>query len=150
MEKTGDVTTMNSAFSSALPQQENAEANGYGARIAFLPLPINLKVGSAWVEFSENGSSSKYTTFIVREVNENIATIDFNGTTSIEGLIELQGVNLRQKVFGRYYGEQKVDVNSGVIQFHSSTTDVSGLIAARGQDLPVTVKIVSTTSVKNL
>jgi hypothetical protein len=47
-------------------------------------------------------------------------------------------------------GEEKVDIKTGVIQSSSSTGDASGTVSAMGQDFPMTTKITSTTTVKEL
>ena len=129
-------------------QLGNFEATGYGTDMAFESLPQNLKVGSTWVNKTDNEGISKTTTYTVTAINGNLATIGLSGTISADTKMENQGMEITTKTTGKFSGEEKVDITSGVIQSNTSTTDATGIIGVMGQELPTSSKVTSTTTVK--
>jgi hypothetical protein len=144
-QKTDDTTQETNMVAKQLG---NFEATGYGADMAFESLPQNVKVGSTWTSKTDNEGISKSTTFIVKEVNGNIATIALTGNMASDTKMENQGMEITTKTTGKFSGEEKVDITTGVIQTNTSTVDASGIIGVMGQELPTSSKITSTTTVK--
>lgn len=133
-----------------IAQQMNFAQTGYGAQMAFLAIPKNAKVGTAWTETTSDGGIDKTTNYIIKEINGNIATVSLTGTVSSKTTMQQQGMEVSTKTSGKFTGEDKVDIKSGVIQTSTTTGDASGTVTAMGQDFPTSTKITSTTSVKSL
>jgi len=152
MDKTGKIISNKedtSAQGNMIAKQlGNFEATGYGADMAFESLPKNIKVGSTWNNKTDNDGVSKTTTYTVTAINGNIATIALNGTITSDTKMENQGMEITTKTNGKFTGEEKVDIKTGVLQSSTSTVDASGIIGVMGQELPTTSKIISTTTVK--
>jgi hypothetical protein len=64
--------------------------------------------------------------------------------------MENQGMEITTKTTGKFTGEEKVDISTGVVQSNTSTIDASGIVGVMGQELPTSSKVTSTTTVKPL
>lgn len=152
MDHTGKIISTGDADSSgsAIYQQLNLAATGYGAQMAFLALPKNPKVGDKWTENSNDSGIKRNTNYTIKSIEGNIATIAFDGTVDTDTKMENQGMEMSTKTSGKFSGEEKVDIKTGVIQSNTSTGEASGTVSAMGQNFPTSTKITSTTTVKNL
>ena len=131
-----------------LKQLGNFDATGYGADMAFEPLPGNIKAGSTWTSKKDNGGISKTTYFTVKSIAGNLATLAITGDIVSDLKMENQGMEITTKTTGKFTGEEIVDITTGVIQSTTFTTDASGIIGIMGQELPTTSNITTTTTVK--
>src|SRR5665647_2477267 len=111
-QKTDDTTQETNMVAKQLG---NFEATGYGADMAFESLPQNVKVGSTWTSKTDNEGISKSTTFMVKAVSGNIATIALTGDMAADTKMENQGMEITTKTTGKFSGEEKVDITTGVI-----------------------------------
>lgn len=153
IDDAGNIITKPSADTSAesgIAKQLDFDASGYGAQMAFLALPQNPKVGSTWTDSTNNSGTDKSTTYTIKDITGNVATVSFTGILSIQKTMQNQGMEVSTKTSGKFSGEEKVDVSTGVIQTNTTTIESSGTVTAMGQDFPTSAKITSTTSVKAL
>ncbi|HEU5053741.1 MAG TPA: DUF6263 family protein [Hanamia sp.] len=152
IDNTGKIISADSTDTSAtgIAQRLNLAQTGYGTQLAFLPLPSNAKVGTKWTENSNNNGIVRTTDYTITAISGNVATVAFTATDSIQVKMEQQGMEIETKTHGKSQGEDKVDIKTGVILSSSSTGDASGTVSAMGQDFPMTTKITSTTTVKEL
>ena len=144
----GKTDSVTDAANMITKQLGNFDATGYGAEMAFEALPEKLKVGSTWVSKVDNEGISKTTNYTVTAINGNIATVATSGTIASDTKMEMQGMDVTTKTSGKFSGEEKVDIKTGVIQSNTTTTDASGIVGVMGQELPTSSKITSTTTVK--
>ena len=152
IDNSGKIISADSTDTSAtgIAKQLKFAQTGYGTQLAFLSLPSKPKVGSSWTETSNSDGMKRSTNYTIKEINGNIASISFTGTDSVETTMEQQGMEISTKTHGKVVGEEKVDLTSGVIQQSESTGDASGTVTAMGQDFPMTTKVTSKTTVKEL
>lgn len=152
VDNSGKIVSADTTDTSAtgIAKRLNLAQTGYGTQLAFLPLPSNPKTGSTWTETSNSDGMSRTTNYTIKDISGNIATISFTGTDSVETTMEQQGMEISTKTHGKMVGEEKVDLRTGVIQSSTSTGDASGTVTAMGQDFPMTTKISSSTTVKEL
>lgn len=155
MDQTGNVILKDkdSASENSGPlayQLKALETSGYGTTLAFQSLPKNIKVGGTWTDSSNENNVSKKITYLVKEINGNIATITLSGTISTEATMENQGMEINTKVAGKISGQETVDITTGIVQSNTSTIEQSGTVTAMGQDMPTSTKVISTTTVKEL
>lgn len=148
-KKSTDTTTSKDKGMFA-KQVKAMEASGYGTTLAFQSLPKDLKVGTTWSDKTDVGGVKKSTDFTVKEINGNIATLSTSGTLSTQLTAEQQGMEVTTKIAGKFTGEQKVDITTGVIISDTSTADQSGTIEAMGNEMPTSAKATTTTTVKLL
>jgi hypothetical protein len=153
IDNSGNVITKastDSATEPSLAKQLNFEASGYGADMAFLALPKDIKVGTTWTDKTDNKGIDKSTTYIIKSITGNIASVTFSGTIASDMKMEQQGMEVSTKTTGKFSGEETVDTKTGVVQTNNSTSEASGTVTAMGQDFPTSTKITSTTTVKAL
>jgi hypothetical protein len=124
--------------------------NGYGTKLAFVDLPAHAKVGDSWMETNSGEGMSKTTNYTIKNITGNIATISFTTADSVSTTMDQSGMQIATKTTGTSEGEEKVDIKTGVIQSATSKGDASGNVSAMGQDFPMSVKINSSTTVKEL
>ncbi len=130
-------------------QLGNFEATGYGTDMAFESLPQNLKVGSTWTSKKDKSGGISWTTnYTVKAINGNLATLSMAGDMTSDTKMEQQGMEITTKTTGKFSGEEKVDITTGVIQSNTTTVDASGTIGVMGQELPTSSKVTSATTVK--
>lgn len=155
VDKSGKVVPQKTSDSSSeenmiIKQLGDFEATGYGANMAFESLPKNIKTGTTWTNKSAENGITKTTNYKVTAINGNIATIALDGTVSSDTKMENQGMEITTKTTGKFTGEEKVDIKTGVIQSNTTTVDASGTIGVMGQELPTSSKITSTTTVRSI
>lgn len=150
LDNTGKVLSMGTDSLTEMMKELNFDVAGFGSQLAFQPLPPGLKKGTAWTDTTVGEGSSRTTTYTIKEINGNLATITFTGNLSAENTTEQAGMELKQKTTGTYSGEEVVDIKTGVIQSNSSTTNATGAVTVMGQELPITTQVTSTTAVKLL
>jgi len=155
VDKSGKVVPQKTSDSASeenmiIKQLGDFEATGYGANMAFESLPKNIKTGTTWTNKSAENGITKTTNYKVTAINGNIATIALDGTVSSDTKMENQGMEITTKTTGKFTGEEKVDIKTGVIQSNTTTVDASGTIGVMGQELPTSSKITSTTTVKSI
>lgn len=126
------------------------DATGYGAEMAFESLPQNIKVGTTWSNKTDDDGISKTTNYTVTAISGNLATISLTGTLTTEKKMEMQGMEMTVKSTGKFSGEEKADIKTGVVQSNTTTTDATGTVSVMGQDLATSTKVTSTTTVKAL
>jgi hypothetical protein len=151
LDNTGKVISdISDSSASDIAKQLNLSATGYGAQMTFLALPKNLKVGSSWSDSSDENGIKRTTNYTVKSLDGNIATIAFSGTVSTDATMERQGMEISTKTTGKFSGEEKVNSKTGVIQSTTSTGESTGTVNAMGQEFPMSTKVTSTTTVKEL
>lgn len=152
VDNSGKVISKNVADTSeeGIAKQLNLAATGYGAQMAFLALPHDAKVGSSWADSTNDGGISRNTTYTIKDITGNIATVSFSGTVSTATTMQQQGMEVSTKTNGKFSGEEKVDAKTGVVQSNTTNGEASGTVSAMGQDFPMTSKVTSTTTVKSL
>ncbi|MEO6949343.1 MAG: DUF6263 family protein [Ginsengibacter sp.] len=124
------------------------ETQGFGAQLAFQALPAGLKVGSSWTSDLNTSSTKNTTKYTVTSIAGDLATLAIDGKMSAEMEMEQQGMQMTTKTKGTITGSQVVNMKTGVIQSNTTTVNADGNVEVMGQDLPVTTKTTSTTTVK--
>ena len=132
------------------PQVKQFEASGYGAAIAFQSLPKDLKVGQTWKESSKEDGTSKNTSYTVKSISGNLATLTLAGDVDVNAKMENMGMEMTTIAKGKFTGEEVVDTKTGVIQSQNMVITSDGNIEVMGQELPTSSKVTSTTTVKSL
>ncbi|HSQ44394.1 MAG TPA: DUF6263 family protein [Ginsengibacter sp.] len=159
MDKSGKVIVANKTDSAKendatsptqmmLKQIGDPEQQGYGAKMAFMPVSKTLKTGTAWKDSTSDNGITKVTNYVVKAINGNVATLSVSGTEMRDTKMEMQGMEINTKTKGTFSGEETVDITTGVILENNSTMDASGNISVMGQEIPTKVKAVSVTTVK--
>lgn len=123
------------------------EAQGYGAKLAFQPLPGNLKVGGKWTTNVKTSNGNTTTNFTVKSIAGDLATLDLDGVVIVELKMEQQGMEITTKSKGKLTGSEIVNIKTGVIQSNTTLISSDGTLEVMGQEIPTTSKVTSTTTV---
>lgn len=151
MDNSGKVTTDSKDTAlSEMAKRLQLDQNGFGTQLAFLPLPANAKVGDSWTETKSSPDRTTTTNYSIKDISGNIATISFASTDSVTTTMEQNGMEIAVKTSGKATGEEKVDIKTGVIQSSTTKGDASGTVSAMGQDFPMSTKVTSSTTVKEM
>ena len=132
------------------PQVKQFEASGYGAAIAFQSLPKDLKAGQTWQSSNKEEGNIRNTTYTVKSISGNLATLSLAGDVDVNAKMENMGMEMTTIAKGKFTGEEVVDTRTGVIQTQTMVITSEGNIEVMGQELPTSSKVTSTTSVKAL
>lgn len=152
VDNSGKIISKDNSDSSAssIAKQLNFGATGYGSQMAFVALPKNPKAGTAWTDSTNDNGIKRTTNYTIKSIDGNVATVGFDGTVATEATMQQQGMEMSTKTTGKFSGEEKVDVKTGVVQSNTTTGEASGTVTAMGQDFPTSSKVTSTTTVKSL
>jgi hypothetical protein len=131
-----------------LKQMGDPEQQGYGAKMAFLPISKKAKEGASWQDSVSADGVTRVTNYLIKEIKGNTATISVSGTENRDTKMEMQGMEISTKTAGKFTGEESVEINTGVIFQNNTSADASGTISVMGQDIPTTIKATSVTTVK--
>lgn len=123
-------------------------AGGFGAALTFHAMPKDLKVGQTWKNSSNESGTVKNTTYTVKAINGNLATLTMTGDIDVNAKMEQMGMEMTTKAKGTFTGEEVVDAKTGVIQSQTMVVNSDGNIEVMGQELPTSSKVTSTTTVK--
>lgn len=144
--KGNDATTNQAEM--MLKQIGDPEQQGYGAKMAFLPISKKAKEGTSWQDSTSANGVTRVTNYLIKEIKGNTATISVSGTENRDTKMEMQGMEISTKTTGKFTGEESVDINTGVILQNNTSADASGTISVMGQEIPTTIKATSVTTVK--
>jgi hypothetical protein len=131
-----------------LKQMGDPEQQGYGAKMAFMPVSKTIKAGDSWQDSVSANGVTKVTNYVVKQINGNNATLSVSGTETRDTKIEMQGMEINTKTKGIFSGERTVDITNGIISQNNSTMNASGNVSVMGQEIPTKVKATSVTTVK--
>jgi hypothetical protein len=116
----------------------------------FLALPSGVKQGDTWSDSLIGDGVKTYRTYTIKEISNNIAAVTLTGKQTTNKKIEQMGSEVNVSLEAKLSGESKVDVNTGMVQQKNLTVEGSGNADAMGQSIPLTMKVTSVTTVKNL
>ena len=124
------------------------KGSGFGADVAFLALPANVKVGNKWSDSSITPELSRTTNYVVKSIAGDLVTLSLSGTLKSDVKTEMQGIDVHTVSNGTFTGETVVDRKTGVIHSSKTESDAKGTVNAMGQELPVQTKVESTSKLK--
>lgn len=150
IKSNGDILPDKNKSSSNNPALANLESSGYGVEGAFRGLPKELKTGTTWTTSSKANGTEKKVTYTVKSISGDIATLDVQGTVSVNTTIEQMGMEMNTSAKGKFTGEEKVHTATGVLQSQNLTINTDGYVEVMGQQLPTSSKTTSNTIVKTL
>lgn len=124
------------------------ETGGFGAAMAFQAVPKDLKVGQTWKNSSNENGTVRNTTYTVKAINGNLATLSLAGDMDVNAKMEQMGMEMTTKAKGTFTGEEVVDIKTGVVQSQNMVINSDGNIEVMGQELPTSSKVTSITTIK--
>ena len=108
----------------------------------FLLIPNGTKIGNSWTtEDSLNGFKTK-TNYTIKEVKNNIASVDFNGISNFTKTFSNQGNNIFVQAQIIKSGYLLVNIYTGILQKKTMKTNCETATVAMGET--ETIKMIST------
>lgn len=129
---------------------ENPEESGFGLSEVFMIVPANAKQGFSWSDSSSKTGIKKLTTYTIKEIKGSEAIVTISGNLNADTKTEMQGMEISSKSSGKITGEEIVDLKTGLIKQKTTTLESSGNMEAMGQEIPMTTRLTSVSTVKNL
>ncbi len=128
----------------------NSEETGFGLSEAFMIVPSNAKQGFSWSDSSSKAGIKKSTTYTVKEIKGSEAIVTISGNLNADTKTEMQGMEISNKSSGKITGEEIVDLKTGLVKKRTTILESSGNMQAMGQEIPMTTRLTSVSTVKNL
>ncbi len=116
----------------------------------FQAIPSGAKQGDTWSDSVIADGVKTYRTYTVKEISNNVAAITVAGNQTTNKKLEQMGAEINLMIEAKLSGESKVDIKTGMVQQKTFIIDGAGTADAMGQSIPLTMKVTSVTTVKNL
>ena len=151
---TATDTSKSGKAEGANPMAEMMEMMGGGqdnvAGALFLVIPAGKKAGDTWADSTSNEGVKMKRTYTLNSIANKEASVTINGVLDINKTMQVQGMDLNTVMTSKINSAVLVDVVSSIQKENKSVTDVTGTIDVMGQSVPITSKINTVTTVKNL
>lgn len=128
----------------------NIQEANYGVAMAFQVIPKTAGVGYTWSDSTNKDGTISKNNYIIKEIKGNEANVDITGVTKSQNKTEAQGMEVTSTSAGTVKGNALVDLMTGIVKQRTTTLDLSGTVEAMGQEMPMTSKITTVTSVKEI
>ena len=114
----------------------------------------SIASGATWLD-SVNSSTDKMKitmkgTYLVKQVENNIATIDFSGTQNVSGTIEQMGQEMNMTTTSKVTNQISLNLTNGLIMENTYSISGNGNIDAMGMSIPLTIKSTVNNKIKTL
>lgn len=100
----------------------------------------DMKVGNSWIDDSENTAGQTKTknnlTFSVTNIESDVATIDYSGTTTSEGTMEQMGQEMAITSSNKVTGNVSVNIKNGILIAHLVNISSTGNMEVAGMTIP--------------
>jgi hypothetical protein len=107
---------------------------------AFFLIPYDKKKGDSWTITDSTLNKKSVTTYTLKSLDKNIATITFNTALDMQSVVEAQGTEMNITMNTKTNGEIVADAKTGIINKRTSASDVAGALDVMGQSMPITSK----------
>ncbi len=127
--------------------------NGAGTNSAagnFILIPSGKKTGDVWVDSSSANGVKTKNTYTLQQIKGNEATIAINTTSNINKTVKGPGAEVTIVMDLKVSSQNVVDIATGLIKEKVTTAEGTGNLGAGGQEIPMTSKVTSTTTIKKL
>ena len=121
----------------------NQQNNGFSG--AFLVIPSS-QVGYSWMDSATVKATKTKTTYTVQSIDNGVATVKQSSIMDGTNEFETQGMTMNMTINMKTEAIIKVNIQNGTVISNNSNIDMSGSMDAMGQQIPMTSKIVSTSS----
>jgi len=116
---------------------------------AFLVIP-KAKVGYSWSDSVNKDDTKSNTTYTIKELKGNDATVSVKGTMQVSQKAQAQNMEFTSNSTGSFNGDLIVDIKTGVVKQRNSTVETTGTVDIMGQQIPMTTKVTSESIVKSM
>jgi len=124
--------------------------NMLGNPDAFLVIPSKAKVGYSWSDSVNKDDTKSNTTYTIKELKGNDATVSVKGTMQVSQKAQTQNMEFTSNSTGSFKGDLIVDIKTGIVKQRNSSVETTGTVDIMGQQIPMTTKVSSESFVKSM
>jgi hypothetical protein len=106
----------------------------------FMIIPAGKKTGDSWIIKDSTREKKSLSTYTIKSISNNIATIGFLSSFDVNNSIEFQGSLMDIMMNIKSTGEIIGDIKTGLVSKRITDSDISGTIDIMGQTMPITAK----------
>ena len=117
---------------------------------AFQTIPSKASAGYSWQDSVSKDDTKLNTTYTVKELKGNDVTVSVKGTVQVNQDTEVHDMKFTTHSTGAFTGELIVDRKTGVVKQRNNTVETTGTIDIMGQQIPITTKVATETTVKSM
>ena len=114
----------------------------------------NISIGAMWPDSIVSNSGklkiSVVGSYTVKQIENNIATIDFTGTQNMSGSIEQMGQEMNMTSSGKFSNQIQLNLSTGLIMENTYKISSTGNVDAMGMSIPTSVSTTVSNKVKAL
>lgn len=119
------------------------------AKMIFLTLAAeNIKEGYKWTEEATADGSKTNTIYTITKVSATEVEVTATSNIKVEGTIQQMGMDMKQNLTGTMTSVRVFDATTAILKADASKLEMSGTILVMGNEAPISMTSVSTTTVK--
>ena len=119
------------------------------AKKLFLAVDVaNIKEGFKWTEQADGEGTKTNTIYTITKVTTTDIEVTATSSIKIEATINQMGMDMKQNISGSVVSVSVYDAATMLLKADATKMDLSGTIQIMGNDAPMSVKLITTTTVK--
>ena len=116
----------------------------------FMLIPAGKKEGDVWVDSSNADGIKLNSTYSLKKIKGSEATVSVNTVSNISKTVNAQGAEITISMDSKITSENIVDLTTGLVSEKKATIEGKGNFGAGGQEMPMTTKVTTVTTVKKM
>jgi hypothetical protein len=110
----------------------------------------NIKVGYNWTSSSSSGGSSSENNLSIEKITETEIEVSVNSKLKIATTMNQNGMEIKQQTEGNAKSTRIYNRSTGLLLSETTTTDIKGNMEVMAQQMPMSSKIETKTTIKLL
>lgn len=128
----------------------NGGSNGDDVSAIFILVPAGKKPGDTWTDSLNADGVKVNNLYTLTQLNGNEAVVTVNTSSNINKSLNAQGAELTIIIDSKVASTNIVDITTGLVKEKKTTVEGKGSIGAGGQEMPMSTKASSTTTIKSM
>ena len=125
-------------------------SSGEASTLMFQVIPEKAKVGYSWGDSVNNDELKSNTTYTIKELKGNDATVTVKGSMQVSKKAQAQNMEFTSNSTGGFTGELVIDTKTGVVKQRNTTLETTGSVEAMGQQIPMKTKVTSEITIESM
>ena len=121
-----------------------------GIADVFMLIPSGKKAGDVWADSSNKDGIKINNNYTLKQLNGKEAIVTINTLSNIKKTAQAQGAELTINMDSKITSDNIVDITTGLVKERKTTVEGKGTLGAGGQEMPMTTKVTSVTTVKSM
>jgi hypothetical protein len=121
-----------------------------GITDVFMLIPTGKKAGDIWRDSTNANGIKLNNTYSLKKINGSEATVSVNTVSNISKTVTAQGAEITISMDSKITSENIVDLTTGLVSEKKAIIEGKGNFGAGGQEMPMTTKVTTVTTVKKI